>query len=79
MTVQLSDLELRILECISDGCHSKEIATIVRRSKPTVEGYVRLLYAKFNARSRAHLVLQAIRYGIIVARADADYMERGTP
>lgn len=61
----LSSLELRILGMLSEGMQSKEIAAAIGRSKPTVEGYIRILFAKFGAKSRAHLVANALRSGAI--------------
>lgn len=61
----LTDIEKTILCCLARGLQSKEIATVIKRSKPTVEGYIRLLYAKLGARSRAHLVMIAVRNGIL--------------
>ena len=39
---------------------SKEIATSIGRKKPTVEGHIRLLLAKLNAKTRAHMVAIAM-------------------
>jgi DNA-binding CsgD family transcriptional regulator len=44
---------------------SKEIAARLGRSKPTVESYIRTLFIKLDARSRAQLVAVAIRTGVI--------------
>jgi len=58
--MNLTETEKTVLRCLAQGMQSKEIAVHVGRSKPTVEGYIRLLFAKTNARSRAHLVAIAI-------------------
>lgn len=63
--MDLSEVEKIILRSLANGMQSKEIAQIVGRSKPTIEGYVRLLFAKFNARSRAQLVAMALPRGVI--------------
>jgi DNA-binding CsgD family transcriptional regulator len=63
--VYLSAIELTILRYIALGFQSKEIAIEIKRSKPTVEIYVRFLCAKLGARSRAHLVTCAFRNGIL--------------
>jgi DNA-binding NarL/FixJ family response regulator len=68
----LSDIELAILRALADGLHSKEIALQVRRSKPTVEGYVRQLCIKFDARSRAQLVAKAFGEGALQYRLGHD-------
>ncbi|MEA2663734.1 MAG: hypothetical protein QOI11_678 [Candidatus Eremiobacteraeota bacterium] len=63
--VDISAIELTILRYIALGFQSKEIASEINRSKPTVEIYVRLMCAKLGARSRAHLVTCAFRSGIL--------------
>jgi len=62
---RLTDCEISILQAIADGCQSKEIALHVERSKPTIEAMVRMLYSKFNARTRAHLIARAMACGVI--------------
>ncbi|MBV9972266.1 MAG: helix-turn-helix transcriptional regulator [Candidatus Eremiobacteraeota bacterium] len=62
---QLSALELAVLKGIAKGLQSKEIAVAICRSAGTVELYVRMLFAKFDARSRAHLVSLAIKSKVI--------------
>ena len=59
--MNLTEIEKAVLLCLADGMQSKEIAACIGRSKPTVEGYIRILYIKMNARSRAHLVAIAMR------------------
>jgi DNA-binding CsgD family transcriptional regulator len=68
----LSMIEKRILQCLAEGMQSKEIALVVARSKPTVEGYIRLLFAKLNARSRAQLVAIALRQAEIEMGFDGE-------
>jgi len=64
--------ELIILRALADGAQSKEMAGLIKRSRGTVEFYVRSLFLKLNARSRPHLVAQAFRSGVLtVAPADA--------
>ena len=65
---ELSTIEVQILECLAQGLQSKEIASVVGRRKPTVEGYIRTLYLKLGARSRAHLVAQAYCHGLLQPR-----------
>ena len=63
--MNLTDLEKAILLCLARGMQSKEIAACIGRKKPTVEGRIRLLSAKMNARSRAELVAIAMARGLI--------------
>ena len=61
----LTKMEHSVLCNLANGLQSKEIANVLGRSKPTVELYVRTLFAKFNAKSRAHLVALALHRGLI--------------
>jgi DNA-binding CsgD family transcriptional regulator len=61
----LSQMELAILRALAEGWHSREIATFVRRSKSTVDGYVQRLCLKFEARSRIQLVAKAFCCGTL--------------
>ena len=61
----MSPIERQILEAVSRGMQSKEIAALLHRSRGTVEGHIRILYAKFGAKSRAHLVAVAFQMGIL--------------
>jgi DNA-binding CsgD family transcriptional regulator len=45
----------------------KEIAALLKCSRPTVERYVRDLYNKFDARSPGHLIALALCYGKLSA------------
>lgn len=65
MFVMITDAEKQVLQCLADGMLSKEIATRMRRSKPTIEGYIRILCIKLSARSRAQLVARAISLGLL--------------
>lgn len=67
----LTKHELAILEALADGAQSKEMAAIIKRSRGTVEFYIRSLFLKLDARTRPHLVAQAFRRGLLVpARRD---------
>jgi DNA-binding NarL/FixJ family response regulator len=66
----LSPKEVAIIEGLADGLQSKEIAAVVRLSKASVDTYIRILYGKLGARSRAQLVALAYAAGIL-AHPDA--------
>ena len=61
----LTSVELSIIRALAEGMQSKEIATELGRSRATVEFYVRLLYVKFDARSRAQVVARSYELGIL--------------
>lgn len=60
------DLEFSIVRELAGGSQTKEIARSIHRSPATVEFYVRILFAKFNARSRAQLVSRAYDEGVLM-------------
>jgi DNA-binding CsgD family transcriptional regulator len=62
---RLSSTEIAILKGIANGMPSKEIAVLIKRSVGAVEANVRTLFAKFDARSRAHLIARSFCLRII--------------
>jgi DNA-binding NarL/FixJ family response regulator len=65
MTPQLCAKELAIIAGLADGMQSKEIAASVQLSKASIDTYVRILFGKFGARSRAQLVALSYAAGIL--------------
>jgi two-component system, NarL family, response regulator YdfI len=63
--VKITETDRCVLLCLAQGMQSKEIAVSLGRSKPTIESYIRVLYIKLDARSRAQLVAIAIQSGMI--------------
>ena len=57
--------EVAIIRALSEGQQSKEIAETVSCSRSTVEFYIRRLFIKFEAQSRAQLMIKAIRAGVL--------------
>lgn len=71
MELKLSQKERAIIAGLADGQQSKEMARAVRLSKASIDTYIRILYGKLGARSRAQLV--AIAYGAgILGDADSE-------
>ena len=68
---ELSQHEMTILHALADGAQSKEMATVIKRSRGTVEFYIRSLFLKLHARSRPHLVAQAFRTGVLTVDPDS--------
>jgi DNA-binding CsgD family transcriptional regulator len=63
--MRITNNDKDVISRLARGMQSKEIAASLGRSKPTVESYIRALYIKLNARTRAELVAKAIRSGAI--------------
>lgn len=66
-TARLSPVEREILEALADGLQTKDIARKLHRSVATIESYIRVLCAKFDARTRTHLVANAFRAHVLSA------------
>jgi DNA-binding CsgD family transcriptional regulator len=63
----LSEIELAIVRALAQGMQSKEIAASLDRSRPTIEFHIRMLFAKMDARSRAHIVARGFERGLLEA------------
>jgi DNA-binding NarL/FixJ family response regulator len=55
----------RVLELMADGYSTREIAELMSYSERTIKKLITTLQQRFDARSRAHIVAQAIRRGLI--------------
>jgi DNA-binding NarL/FixJ family response regulator len=60
----LSNIEISIIGALAEGLQSKEMACKLNKSRATIEFYIRLLYVKMDARSRAQLVSRAYELGL---------------
>jgi len=61
----LSDRDVVVLDAVSRGARSKDIAELLHISVPTVEKRIKLLSQKFDVHSRHHLIGEAFRQGIL--------------
>lgn len=61
----LTEIELAIVRALARGMQSKEIASTLDRSRPTIEFHIRMLFAKMEARSRAQIVARGYELGLI--------------
>lgn len=61
----LSNIELAIVRALAQGMQSKEIASSLDRSRPTIEFHIRMLFAKMEARSRAQIVARGYELGLL--------------
>lgn len=69
ISIDLTERELQILECISQGDTVREIASHLFLSPHTIITYRRNLLRKLDARNGACLIRKAIEYGILEIRA----------
>lgn len=63
--VHLSDREQSVLQLISDGLSTKQIARKLELSESTVKTHLRSLFDKLGASHRAHAVALALRHRLI--------------
>jgi DNA-binding NarL/FixJ family response regulator len=68
----LSELEIAIVQALAQGLQSKEIATVVDRSRTTIEYHIRLLFVKMQASSRAQIVARGYEFGLLPPSATAE-------
>lgn len=63
----LSSREKEVLELITKGFTTDEIARLMQVSQHTVQTYVRRIYSKLNVNSRAEAIYEARHQGILAA------------
>lgn len=61
----LSDREMQVLHCISDGLNNREIAERLFLSEGTVKNYISSIYSKMDVRDRIHASRKAQEEGLI--------------
>jgi DNA-binding NarL/FixJ family response regulator len=61
----LTDRELEVLGCITDGLSNKAIAWKLRISEKTVKSHVSTILGKFGLESRTQAALHATRIGLV--------------
>jgi DNA-binding NarL/FixJ family response regulator len=65
MDIDLSPREQDVLQLISDGKSTKQIASTLHLSESTVKTHLRSMFDKLGATHRAHAVALALRYHLI--------------
>jgi len=63
--LQLSYMDVMILNLLAQDMSNKQIAIRTNRALPTIKNRLSVLFVQFNVRSRSGLVAQAIREGVI--------------
>jgi DNA-binding NarL/FixJ family response regulator len=61
----LSDRELQVLDCISDGLNNREIAEKLFLSEGTVKNYISSIYSKMDVRDRIQATKKAQDEGMV--------------
>jgi DNA-binding NarL/FixJ family response regulator len=63
--IELTDSEKMMLEAISKGWTSKQIARVIHKSPRTIDKYRQEIYSKFGVESKEQLVVKAVRVGLL--------------
>ena len=63
--MNLSNLEVAIVQALADGLQSKEIANALDQSRNSIEFRIRTLLIKLEAKSRAQLVARGYEVGLL--------------
>jgi PAS domain S-box-containing protein len=61
----LCDIDLKTIRLVADGLSNREIGTCLHVSPETVKGYLRKIMGQLDVRSRAQLVAQAAKRGLL--------------
>lgn len=64
----LTDRELEILRCITNGLSNRQIVETLFISINTVKTYVRSIYGKIGAESRAHAIIWGVQHDLLAGR-----------
>ncbi len=62
----LSERELEVLQCVSDGAGNKEIAAKLSISQNTVKVHLRNVYTKLGVSSRTEATMVALQQGLVI-------------
>ena len=65
---RISDKELTIISCVTQGMRNKEIAKEVGTSEQVIKNYLRKIYDKLGVSDRLELALYCIHHGLLRSR-----------
>ena len=63
--VSITRRETEVLQAITDGCSTPQVAARLYLSQKTVKNHLAAIYQKLDARDRTQAVLTALRMGIV--------------
>ncbi len=75
---KLSDKELLIVSCVTQGMKNKEIATEIGTTEQVVKNYLRKVYDKLGVSDRLELALYCIHHRLLAGGKGSDKTEPGT-
>ena len=62
---ELSEREIEVLQCVSEGKSNKEVAEQLSISEKTVKAHLRTIFRKLEVSDRAQAVAEAMRKGLV--------------
>lgn len=62
---ELSEREIEVLQCVSEGKSNKEVAEQLSISEKTVKAHLRTIFRKLEVSDRAQAVAEAMRRGLV--------------
>ncbi len=65
---RISDKELTIISCVTQGMRNKEIAKEIGTSEQVIKNYLRKIYDKLGVSDRLELALYCIHHGLLQSR-----------
>jgi DNA-binding NarL/FixJ family response regulator len=67
---RISEKELTIISCVTQGMRNKEIAKEVGTSEQVIKNYLRKIYDKLGVSDRLELALYCIHHGLLQGRGE---------
>src|SRR5438067_6534595 len=68
---RISEKELTIISCVTQGMRNKEIAKEVGNSEQVIKNYLRKIYDKLGVSDRLELALYCIHHGLLQQKSQA--------
>jgi DNA-binding NarL/FixJ family response regulator len=74
---RISEKELLIISCVTQGMRNKEIAKEVGTSEQVIKNYLRKIYDKLGVSDRLELALYCIHHGLLQSRDQSQALPAG--
>jgi DNA-binding NarL/FixJ family response regulator len=61
---RLTDLELKVLQLVTEGLNNEEISRVTHVARETIKGYLKGLFRKLQVKNRTEAAVLAVREGL---------------